>query len=680
MQTNHNSLVNILIGYVRALFCDIEYAYPRPSGFQRDLSRMLHELEARGSRLVTLDLPALGKHFDKCLGRGLYTPSGLPFGSPVSGGKVPAFLQDLYLQVFDLEGKLRQSPRVEAITALRVLFVSAKKLRLQNTERSLRDEIKNFILIEEAIRSPSLNWSGEDLFGLDDQDSGSQSETLELVADDNGDRTRDTYHSTGRRDNTLGRKLREIGFTDLYSERSPQLSFLEDHTIDLSKEELACLQLVADCVSSSFGDFHSEDPEDLPRHGPGVTANLKAGVSKYQFMEWPSKLDAMFPYDRYATYDYAQTRSKSQVVKREYESPSRLIAVPKTQKAPRLIAAEPNEHQWIQQLVWKQLESRLVKTPISSCISFRDQRGNGELARQSSRDGRFATIDLSSASDRLSCYAVERFFRANLTLLERLHACRTRWLTYRSDDIGFTMKLKKFAAMGSACTFPVQTVCYAITAIAAVLHDRGIRPTLSSIKRASSCVRVFGDDIIVDTKHSGTLIRMLTGMGLRVNDSKTFTEGNFRESCGVDAWDGYDVTPPYLLEIPVRTRGGTLSSLVEVRNNFYSKGYWRVAFWLDAIQGLGNKVPVKGISATSFGISSCLGDYDEDMRKRYSHTLHRWERLSFFPIGKTQKVGIDAYYSSFQYFIERPSPEVEWTAGVVVKTQSLSRLGWVPCY
>lgn len=55
-----NSLVTPhLLEYVKAMFKDIYFEYARRTQWDRDESRLLHELENRGSRVLTIDLPDL---------------------------------------------------------------------------------------------------------------------------------------------------------------------------------------------------------------------------------------------------------------------------------------------------------------------------------------------------------------------------------------------------------------------------------------------------------------------------------------------------------------------------------------------------------------------------------------------------------------------------------------------
>jgi hypothetical protein len=74
----------------------------------------------------------------------------------------------------------------------------------------------------------------------------------------------------------------------------------------------------------------------------------------------------------------------------------------------------------------------------------------------------------------------------------------------------------------------------------------------------------------------------LNQFGFKVNTHKSFWKGNFRESCGMDAYSGIDVTPTYMRRLlPVdRTDSHGVASTVALANQFYLKGMWRTAKFL----------------------------------------------------------------------------------------------------
>ena len=99
----------------------------------RDIERFRSLVENRGVSYLTLDLPAVGKIFDRALAEGrLPTISEPGFGSKVRGTTIPVFLQELWLRVFDSGGLLRVEPDVATIACLKAVL-----LLLQESEVTL---------------------------------------------------------------------------------------------------------------------------------------------------------------------------------------------------------------------------------------------------------------------------------------------------------------------------------------------------------------------------------------------------------------------------------------------------------------------------------------------------------------------------------------------------------------
>jgi len=170
---------------------------------------------------------------------------------------------------------------------------------------------------------------------------------------------------------------------------------------------------------------------------------------------------------------------------------------------------------------------------------------------------------------------VGQLFRGNLELLSALRATRTHHVLIPKEperaDCGIWAKeLRKFSTMGSACTFPVETIVFLAVALAATLTQRGLRVTYKNIRSLTGSVAVFGDDIIVPADSRELLVVALELLWFKVNAAKTYGSGWFRESCGVDAFRGEDVTPAYWLG-SYDGKPGSYASTVESANNFYQK-------------------------------------------------------------------------------------------------------------
>lgn len=237
------------------------------------------------------------------------------------------------------------------------------------------------------------------------------------------------------------------------------------------------------------------------------------------------------------------------------EKQSRLVTVAKNSTSRRTITVEPVLKQFMQQGLNVVLRDNISKCRIlSNCLDLAHQSHNQILALEGSRTGLWATLDLSSASDLLSLELVKFVFQSKPTFQDWLVRSRS---TEYSDGRNHRVLLK-YAGMGNATTFPVQSVTFALLAIAAILDEVGLKPTYVNVKRASRLVRVYGDDIIVPSQYSRQVVNWIEHFGLKVNTKKSFTDYKnwwehqscFRESCGVDAYGGVDITPLYLRALP----------------------------------------------------------------------------------------------------------------------------------
>jgi hypothetical protein len=619
------------------MFNDIKWLYgAKLVEWERDLSHLLRVLEVHGMRIPCIDLPAVAKHFDRCLDRGTYNCVTSVLQRPKSAAvRLPKFLGHLYLKIFDNDGKLRSDACIDSIVVIRQIYMGLKKLELPCSEASIQDEIKNFLEIEPQLRRPTNQW-----------------------------------------DSVLPTWDGELSFLSRVRNRDGRGRFAAEPSQALQKR-LRLLHSVCDITAVLLGDLHRESDvgdRELPKHGPGAVSNLRRGEDKYLFPSWSEKLEVVFPYSRYACANEGVLHDDSRDLP-WIENSSRLITVPKTLKGPRLIAAEPVENQWVQQLVKRQLEVRIARGPLSSCIRFDSQEENQIKALRGSKDGAFATIDLSSASDRLSCWVVERVFRRNASVLDRLSAVRV-------TEVGGSLltqpvkKLRKHSTMGSAVTFPVQTIAYACMAIACVL-PLGRRVTIAGIRQASTRVQVFGDDIVVPTHRLHMLKEMLSYLQLKVNEDKTFGGVNFRESCGVDAFRGKNVSPIYAKHVPSeRATDGTFASIVQTSNNLHNAGYWRTAaLFTRGIEHKRKLVPIYHRTSGHFGLKSFVGSQNSGYT-RYNEGLQKFQMKTLMPFKASESIRRDTHASLLQYFIEEPEPDFDWEAVYKKYGRVSLRVGW----
>lgn len=311
-------------------------------------------------------------------------------------------------------------------------------------------------------------------------------------------------------------------------------SFVETER-ELGSMELkfdAILKVASILIKDIFRDYNRDRLKF--KHGPGVTSDtpiskkwerrLRPGrvhnsFGKFNFFNENAAMDQINRFPVYSTQDYFMDNHKAKV-----------LLVPKDSRGPRLISCEPADHQYVQQGLMEYMVSRIETGSIASgYVNFTDQSVNYDLAKKASQDRSLSTLDLKDASDRNSLALFNALFSLVPELRDDILSCRTG-STLLPD--GTEVHLSKFAPMGSALCFPVMAI------------------TLWAIQKAyligigsEDCVYVYGDDIIVPTKHAIDCIHVIERYGFKVNKQKSFVNSYFAESCGGDFFKGVNVTP-----------------------------------------------------------------------------------------------------------------------------------------
>lgn len=636
------SQANVLLDVAVAVLRDLQLAYPSIPGIELDVVRLARGSQSRGLGFFSLDLPALDNILTDALESGRLIGSG-PLMKRISKRcKLPRFLGGIWQRVFDNDACLRKEPDVNCIAFLRQIFCLGKKIQVKCSPKRLQAALKEYHDVERTIPPASLNW---ELDELDPLAFGRNLQFIDRILPE-ADLVDDELRSSTQRDRIL----------------------------------LTRCQRIADILSDAIGPFeptsYSRNVEENGRgigfrHGPGAVARPNRSGTKYEFDNWPAKLEAVFPYRECGTHISDTVTSP-----RNHEVPARLSAVAKTAKAPRLIATEPVEHQWCQQILLRFLTERLRENFGSSFIALTRQDLSGRMALQGSLDGSLATIDLSSASDRVSCWAIERLFRRNPLLLTSLHACRTRWVR---DDLSSTpsfFKLKKFASQGTAVTFPVQSILFLCIALAACA-DRFVE--LKDFNKLRSRVRVFGDDIVVPTDRYADTVRLLELLGLKVNMNKSFHKGLFRESCGTDAYQGYDVAPVKPVSI-VPDGPTSRKAILDTANNFFAKGYWKAADVLLSTlpRMMTSRLRVVGLESGLTGVTSFCGGYENHLVKRWNRRYHRVEVRVWGLKSSSSRKYTGGRSALLQYFTEDPRCQHGWRHGVQQRPRTSDGARWEP--
>jgi len=594
----------VLLHAFDGLILDACQAYPELKGsLSKDREKIALYFQNRGLGLFTLDLPNLSSLLLRGLENGRLSLEG-PLCKRVSKRiKVPVLFSGLWLRIFGKDSRLKPEADENAVAFLQQFTCFGKKLLVDCAPFRRKAALENYHVIEEGLRPPSANWMADSLT------------EEEVVGLDLVDLGRHPHGSWG-----------------LHSDQGELFATAHGRCVDLQVRDFRLLeqcQRVADLVLTAFGNYdplfqswlRERESRGLGfRHGPGAVASGQKNHEKSGFPYWSRKLENRFKFGVTAL-----CRGDKRELPQNHEVPSRLICVKKSAKAPRIIAAEPVEHMWCQQAIWAFLEDKVNSTFRGAFLNFRNQKASSDLVLSSSLDQKLVTVDLSDASDRLSCWTVERLFRSNFSILSALHAARTRWLVDNVSNQSIFIKLKKFASQGTATTFPVQSLVFLFIALSSTLGDEEV--TWESIWKYREKVRVYGDDIIIPRHGYARLLRLMELLQLKVNVAKSYANGNFRESCGVHGFKGYDVTP-CTPETVVVSGPESVWAVIDTINNLFNKGYWHAShnLWSTVPLRLQRRLRIVGPADSGYpGLHSYSGSYERHLDERWNQSLHRFE-------------------------------------------------------
>lgn len=273
------------------------------------------------------------------------------------------------------------------------------------------------------------------------------------------------------------------------------------------------------------------DPTDhfRPKFGPGAVADCKglAGRPGTKFLYYGPLTQSQ----SYACMRLGLKIPDTYVHSRE-QLAARLFFVAKDAVKKRSICIEHATVSYIQQGLSRSLDTYLRRRGCWFNWSINDQNHNRRMLSRPD----CVTVDLSSASDSVSWDFVKH--SSPIRALYAFNAARTQ-----DVDIGDEIfHLRKFASMGSALCFPIETLVFNCIAWVSCIES-GMTP-----RSASHSISVFGDDIIVPQKAYTRLCQLLQCMGFQVNMSKTFDSKNpVRESCGWERWPYIGTSSPLRL-------------------------------------------------------------------------------------------------------------------------------------
>jgi len=209
---------------------------------------------------------------------------------------------------------------------------------------------------------------------------------------------------------------------------------------------------------------------------------------------------------------------------------NRIVTVPKNAKTDRVIAIEPHMNMYVQKGIGAVIRRRLLKAGVD----LNDQTRNQRLAREGSLSGMLATVDLSAASDTISMELVEQLLPEDWVLAIK----QTRspvGVTPNGERVAY----QKVSSMGNGFTFELESLIFWALVSSVVDYNHEVKDRR---------IGVYGDDLIFSVTAYHQVVSLLSFVGFKTNDKKSFTIGWFRESCGKHYFHGSDVSPFYVRE------------------------------------------------------------------------------------------------------------------------------------
>jgi hypothetical protein len=492
---------------------------------KKDLKKISSRISYEGLSFLTKTLPRLGKSLDKALAGTEHVDAGRIGFRPMANSQIPILFGSLFRTVLSSDGAPLHDANVKCVESLRTLLFVFYKLETPCETKLELKVIQRFIKTEDEVKPYS---DACDMLAV----HLAQQHSINASA----------FVTHGSLPN-IQKSLENMG-----------LPVYEAKLVRIARRAL-------------FRVFSSFDHRAIwPSHGPGAVSTKEKLEGKYEWTNVSRRITQVYPLDEYfyASAGHICDHQQRLMSLPDGESLAKVVLVPKDSRGPRLISCEPLDFQWIQQGLSRAIVRHIEHHPLTrDAVRFTNQEPNRNAALAGSFAGKYATLDLNEASDRVSLGLVRLLFPE--PVLTGLVACRS--LGTRLPD-GQELLLHKYAPMGSALCFPV----LALT-VWSLLYA-GFK-VLNADRDVISSIYVYGDDVIVPTAYAAHAMNILEYFGLKINRDKSCTKGFFRESCGMDAFKGVPVTP-----VRIRTVWSSLRcpesyvSWISYANSFWDRKYF----------------------------------------------------------------------------------------------------------
>lgn len=299
-------------------------------------------------------------------------------------------------------------------------------------------------------------------------------------------------------------------------------------------------------IQSLLGELELEDWFPLCAHGPNATLGVKKENSyadkKAQALD--GTLPAIALHKEYLRWNnhlgaYLEPMLNGKTIEYECVSGSKLSFVPKKFDSLRTMMIEPTINQFFQQGLGRLISKRLKERGDIDLDNQADvHRDLVRLITANNLD--IATIDWSQASDRIWLSLVQRLLPSDW--FAAIQDVRSPYCSYKGpgDKLPSMYEITMCGSMGCGFTFPLQTLVF-LCVIRALAREGG----------HSEFVSVFGDDCICDSSLREDIEWFAGEVDWKLNSDKSFFDGPFRESCGVDSYRGEDCRPFFIQRPPL---------------------------------------------------------------------------------------------------------------------------------
>lgn len=615
-KTWREQLATTLLRDVYSLTTAYGYEELSDARLQSDIKTVALRCAKEGLAFLTETLPRLGKAFDRALLGDASELSHSGFESEEDGRR-PAFLNGLFKLVLSADGDVLPNASPHAVKMIRQVCYLFYKLEVPITPEKVQPVIDSFIENEEQLAEVDLE----------------------------------------------------------LAQLQKSLAILHANPHSVTTPRMRLCQSARWLLERVFSEFCEDNV--FPSHGPGAVSGKEKPWAKWNWTSIPSRTSSVFPLDAYYYASIGHLLDADTSAIADVEPYARVCLVPKNSGGPRLISAEPKELMYLQQGLMREMVRVVESHPITRyCVFFTNQRPNQLASLLSSEKGEaadsYSTLDLKDASDRVSLKLVELLFPDRIYRL--LEASRSTG-TVLPD--GRQIILRKHAPMGSANCFPVMAlVIWSLLAagyMTVVARDPWLRRRKTA--RELEGIHVYGDDVIVPNSYVDTAMAILTSFGLKLNEAKCCVRGFFRESCGVDAFKGIDVTPTRIRADWARiTAQHRYTSFIDYSRDFCDNGYYTTGLLIARhIQGTYPGVPCD--RDLVYDDAPALPDeysVDSKLRKRTVPHLFRREVRVRVAVTKPVRRVTSGWTRLLRYFNAAHSPYTWSPTEGFVSTKPLS--------